>query len=236
MAKQRRTIGEIRESYNNYSLDELVQMKASAKKELEEAKNYFEAAREYERVNHIIEERFISQHGNKPHKFGGRYGDLYQSPDYPKWKGTFFDTERLFIEACLVPKVQSLSKVPELIAGKSSIPELDCFGMPIKACLMGYCDKATQSKAGPILHLIEPYGEYTTPPFIGMENYMADIYTGKICLVSMKFQRGMVPEVRGVATLPFTLYERIRKNTPEWDNLTEPEMTFTQADWEDFMA
>lgn len=232
----RKTIGEIRESYKDYSDEELISLKEATKKELAISKDFLETAKKYERINHIIEERFITNHGNIPHKFGGRYGNLYKRPDYDKWKGTFFDTERLFIEACLVQKVQSLSKVPDLIAGKSSLSILDGFGMPIKACLMGYCDYAKQSKAGPILHLIEPDGEYTTPPFIGMENYMADIYAGKICLVLMKFQKGIVPEVKGVATLPFTLYERIKRNTPEWDHLTEPEMTFTQADWDDFMS
>lgn len=231
-----KNIGEIRDSYNCYSDEELITLKEAAKKELEHTKAYFEAAREYERINHIIEERFSSKYGNEPHKFGGRYGNLYKRPDYAKWKGTFFDTERLFIEACLVQKVQSLSKIQDLIAGKSSVSILDGYGMPIKACLMGYCDYAKPSKAGPILHLIEPDGEYTTPPFIGMENYMADIYTGKICLVHMRFQKGVVPEVKGVATLPFTLYERIKRNSPEWNNLTEPEMTFTQADWDDFMS
>ena len=232
----RKTIGEIRDSYKNYSDTDLLSIKESVKNELHRAKDSLEVAKTYERINHIIEGRFIENYGNEPHKFGGRYGNLYKRPDYDKWKGTFFDTERLFIEACLTPKVQSLSKIQDLIDGKSSISILDGFGMPIKACLMGYCDYAQKSKAGPILHLIEPDGEYTTPPFLGMENHMADIYAGKICLVHMKFQKGMVPEVKGVATLPFTLHERIKKNTPEWRNLTEPEMTFTQADWDDFMS
>ena len=181
---------------------------------------------------------FQERYGNEPHKYGGRYGDLYKHTEYSRWKGTFYDRERLFIEQHLVNRVQPLSKISDLLAGKCSIPELDDFNLPVKACIMGYCDYTEESGNGPVLHLVDPDGEYTTPPHLGMPEEMGKIYAGKICLVSMQFKKGTVPQILAVATLPFTLTDRIKPGTELADTLTEPpyplENGFRISDWEDF--
>lgn len=208
--------------YSNYTIDELQALLIEQKTTTGKTMEALETVREYERINNIIEERFTKRYGDIPHKFGGRYGDLYKRPDYYKWKGTFFDTERLFIEEHLVKRVKSLSRIPSLLNGECDIPELNGFNLPVKAFIMGYCDRSEGTKNGPTLHLIEPDGEYTTPPHLGMPDEMSQIYEGKICIVLLQFQKGMVPTVLSVATLPFTLTDRIKPGTEDANHLTEP--------------
>lgn len=226
-------------SYDSYTLEELHNLLAEQEGTYAEALESLETAKEYERVNNIIESRFVAKYGNIPHKFGGRYGDLYKRPDYKKWKGTFFDKERLFIEEQLAKRTKPLSRIPALLNGETDIPELNGLNLPVKAYIMGYCDRSEGTKNGPTLHLIEPDGEYTTPPHLGMPDEMSKIYQGKICIVLMQFQKGTVPMILGVATLPFTLTERIKPGTAAADSLTEPpaplEKVQTDEDLFDFM-
>ena len=235
-----KTIGEIQDSYSGYTTAELQAMLEDSRNSYLTTMKAFETVREYERVNHIIEKRFKDRYGDIPHKYGGRYGDLYKHPDYyTKWQGTFFDTQRLFIEDHLVKKVKPLSRIPSLLDGECDIPELNGLTLPVKAYIMGYCDHSEGTNNGPILHLVEPEGEYTTPPFLGIPDNMCSVYEGKICIVLLQFQKGMVPQILSVATLPFTLTERIKPGTKEADRLTEPPAPLKEgckdADLFDFM-
>lgn len=226
----KRTIGEIQDSYNSYSMEELQELLNTQKCNYKESVDSLEAAKEYERVNHIIEKRFAERYGDAPHKYGGRYGDLYKHPDYyTTWKGTFFDKQRLFIEEHLVRRVKPLSRIPSLLNGECDIPELNGLNLPIKAYIMGYCDRSVGTKNGPTLHLVEPYGEYTTPPFLGAPDSMSELYEGKICVVLLQFQKGVVPQILAITTLPFTLTDKIKPGTKEADTLTEPPAPLTET-------
>lgn len=219
----RKTIGEIQDSYKEYTTEELQAMLEDNKKTYEHTMEEFETIREYERVNHIIEKRFTERYGAVPHKYGGRYGDLYKHPDYyTKWKGTFFDKERLLIEDVLVKRVKPLTRIPSLLRGECDIPELNGLNLPIKAYIMGYCDSAKGTKNGPTLHLVAPEGEYTTPPYLGADDSMSKVFEGKICVVLLQFQKGVVPQILAITTLPYTLTDKIMPGTEEADNLTEP--------------
>ena len=204
--------------YDSFSCEELKSLLEEKKQEREKVLELHEAMLRFQKINAIIEQRFTSEYGIAPHYYGGRYGSLYQHPNYDKWKGTFYETERLFIEEALSKKVHPLSRVERLKQGISDIPELDILNLPIKASLLGYCDYVTGTKNGPVLHLIDPDGEYTTPPFIGMPSSMGKLYAGKMCVVAMRFQKGAMPKILEIATLPFSLTGRIT----DTESLTEP--------------
>lgn len=204
--------------YDKLTIEELKVLLCEAKKEKDEKTERLNCLARFQKTNAVIEQRFREKYGNAPHYYGGRYGTLYLHPDFDKWKGTFYETERLLFEEVLSKKVHPLNHVQRLKEGKSDIPALDAMNLPIKASIFGYCDYAKGTKNGPVLHLIDPDGEYTTPPFIGMPASMANLYAGKMCVVALRFQKDTMPKVLEVATLAYSLTGKI-KNT---DNLTEP--------------
>lgn len=234
----KKSIGEIQDSYKEYTTEELKGMLEKQRETYHDTIEDFETVRRYEKTNDIIEKRFISKYGNIPHKYGGRYGDLYKHPEFnSKWKGTFYDKERIFIEEHLVKKVKPLSRIPSLLNGECDIPELNGLNLPVKAYIMGYCDCSEGTKFGPTLHLIDPDGEYTTPPHFGFSDEMSKIYEGKMCIVLLEFQKGKVPTVLEVSTLAYTLTDKILPGTKMADTLTEPPAPLvkrpTDKDWLD---
>lgn len=183
-----------------------------AKIYVEKLKERIDTVRRYQRVNDKIDV-FKLKAGILPQFIipGGEYATLYLHPEYEtKWKGTFFDKERMFLSTSL-KNVHSLSKYhyfEEL--GK---------GRPHIFWILGYCDGAYGCEEGILIHLVDPYGEVTLPPF-AMPTDMIMCYVGKMLMVKVEFCQDVVRPTE-VATLPFTLTEKITKDHPLYDTLTE---------------
>lgn len=186
---------------------EMILSKASQTKE------ELETVRRYAKENEIID-TYKAKNGIRQKLIipGGEYATLYLHPEYEtKWKGTFYDKERVFLSTSL-KDVHSLFKYhffEELGMRKKQTFEF-----------LGYCDSASGTEQGVRIHLIDPYGEVLLPPFFGMPSDMIMLYIGKMLIVKADF----TPEgtfIKEVATLPFTLTERITEGHPLYDTLTE---------------
>lgn len=167
----------------------------------------------YEKINDMID-AYKLKRGVLP-KFiihGGEYATLYMHPEYEtKWKGTFYDKERLLIGTAL-RKLHSLAKYHYF--EKLGERRVQTFW------ILGYCDSAVTSGDGVRMHLIDPNGEIWLPPFYGMPSSMALVYSGKILAVRIDFTpNGAV--IKEAATLPYTLTEKIKEGHPLYDTLTE---------------
>ncbi len=171
-----------------------------------------ETIRRYAGVNERID-AYKLQKGILPHLIihGGEYATLFLHPEYEtKWKGTFYDKERMFLSTTL-KDMHSLSKYhyfEEL--GKRR---------PYTFSIIGYCDSASGCEEGIRIHLMDPYGEVALPPF-AISTDMIMCYVGKMLMVKLDFTpNGVTP--KEVATLPFTLTEKIEEGHPLFETLTE---------------
>lgn len=182
------------------------------KERAEKAVERLETVRRYERVNDKIDV-FKLKKGILPQFIlhGGEYATLYLHPEYEtKWKGTFYDKERVFLSTTL-KDMHSLSKYhffEEL--GKRRTYTF---------WIIGYCDSASGCDEGIRLHLIDPYGAVSLPPF----NVPADMimcYVGKMLMVKADFTPEGVRPVE-VGTLPFTLTEKIEEGHPLFETLMD---------------
>lgn len=189
-------------------------MDDTLKKELEKSVEKLSLVRRYERANDRIDALKFKK-GILP-KFmvhGGEYATLYLHPEFEtKWKGTFFDKERVFLSTTLA-EANSL--------GKYYYYEEKGKKRPCEQWFVGYCDIAVGSPEGVRIHLIDPHGEVQLPPFEGMPADLIFCYVEKMLFVRVAFgTNGAV--LREVGTLPFTLTERITEGHPLYDTLTEP--------------
>lgn len=182
-------------------------------KQVQESAERLSLVRRYERINNRIDEIMMKK-GILPQFIihGGEYATLYLHPEFEsKWKGTFFDKERLFLSTTLA-KANSVGKLNYFLEkGKSR---------PFQRWFVGYCDKAFGTPEGARIHLCDPTGEVILPPFQGMCDLM-EIYVGKILFVKVSFGPFEAKTLE-VGTLPFTLTERITEDSPLYDTLTEP--------------
>jgi len=167
----------------------------------------------YEKINNKID-AYKLQKGVLP-KFiihGGEYATLYLHPEYEaKWRGTFYDKERVFI-AVTLRDVHSLAKYHyfEKMGERRSNT----------AWFLGYCDSVATSEEGVRMHLIDPNGEVWLPIFYGIPSSMALVYSGKMLMVKIEFANAEAA-IKEAAVLPFTLTERITEEHPLYDTLAE---------------
>ena len=141
---------------------------------------------------------------------GGRFRHLIKHPEYrTKWKGSFYDNYRPFIQTL---KAHTLRCVKLFEEGNINSP----FGNPYSerlGSLFGYCDMVAPSKYGPIIRITDPFGSYTFPPFKNATFEEASKWAGRIIIVDALFKYGRkTPIVTDVKVLPFTLYEDLRNN------------------------
>jgi len=167
----------------------------------------------YEKTNCMIDSYKLKK--GVPAKYiihGGEYATLYMHPEYEtKWRGTFYDKERLFIGTAL-RNLHSLAKYHYFEKLGERRPHMVWF--------LGYCDSVAAGAEGVRMHLVDPNGEIWLPVFYGMPSSMALIYSGKMMAVRIEFTpNGAI--IREAATLPFTLTEKITEGHPLYDTLTE---------------
>ncbi len=139
---------------------------------------------------------------------GGIYGNIKNLPNYNEyWKKTVFNTKRVLLETM---KFSTLDMIPMLNKGCYNNP----FCAPdkdLKANILGYCDMIIPSKNGPILHLIDPYTDYTLPPLKKITFEEATMYSGRLIKVTMLFNYFKKhPNPIGITLLPFTLTEEVK--------------------------
>lgn len=170
-----------------------------------EAVEQSEELKRYERVNRSID-NYKRKKGVDP-KFiipGGKYATLYMHPEYEmKWRGTFFDKERGFIESGL-RKINSLEnfRYYEML-GKSK---------RYTNRFLGYCDIAVACENGVRFHLVDPHGDVWLHQY-NMPQDTARIYSGKMLVAEIDFTpKGNI--VTQVFDLQFTLTEEITKDNP----------------------
>ena len=167
----------------------------------------------YEKINDKID-AYKLQKGILP-KFiihGGEYATLYLHPEYEtKWRGTFYDKERLFM-AVTLRNVHSLAKYYyfEKLGERR----------PHTFWILGYCDSVATSEEGVRMHLIDPSGGVWLPIFYDMPSSMALVYSGKMLMVKIEFTSAGA-DIKEVAALPYTLTEKITEGHPLYDTLTE---------------
>lgn len=181
--------------------------------QIKEPSEWLSTVRRYAKVNDRIDAYKI-EHGIMPQFIirGGEYATLFLHPEYAtKWKGTFFDKERMFLSTAL-RETHSLSKYRYFEESGKRHPQ--------SFWIVGYCDSAVGSAEGVCIHLVDPHGEVQLPPFAGMPSDMMFCYVGKMLMTRLDFTPEGV-HLREVATLPFTLTERITKEHPLYDTLTE---------------
>lgn len=183
-------------------------------KRLEEAERIAEmisTAQKYEIENDRIDAALKEQSLPQMFGYGGEYSALYLHPEYEeKWKGTFYDKWRYFISVSICGTLSIRGYVQLL---KKNIDS--------RFSVLGYCDYVRATENGPVIHLIDPFGEVTLPPFYGAPNHMTAVYCGKMILCTMSSCRDSEPVIEETATLPFTLRERITKDHPLYSTLTE---------------
>lgn len=181
-------------------------------KRAEIAVERLETIRRYEKVSDRID-AYKLEKGILPNLIihGGEYATLFLHPEFEtKWKGTFYDKERMFLSTTL-KDMHSLSKYhffEEL--GKRR---------PYTFWIIGYCDAASGCDEGIRIHLLDPYGEVLLAPF-AMSADMIVCYVGKMLMVKLNFTPDGVTPVE-VGTLPFTLTGKITEGHPLYETLTD---------------
>lgn len=192
-------------------------------KQSELSEDMLAVVQRYEKINDRIDAYKIRK-GILPQFIvhGGEYATLYLHPEFDsKWKGTFYDKERMFL-ATTLQKAHSLSKYHYFVdLGKRQ---------PCVFWIIGYCDSATSCDEGVRIHLTDPYGEVLLPPFYHMPADLIICYVGKMLLIRIDFVTDG-PVLREVVTLPFTLTERITKDHPLYESMLEPPFDSTM-EWE----
>ena len=168
-------------------------------------------AQRYEIENDRIDKALKNNGLPQTFGYGGEYAALFLHPVYESmWKGTFYDKWRYFISVTLCGTLSTRGYTQLLKKNVDS-----------KFSVLGYCNYARATEKGPVIHLIDPFGEITLPPFYGVPNYMTTVYAGKMILCKMYSYQNSEPVIEETATLPFTLRERITKDHPQYDTLTE---------------
>ena len=198
-------------NYNNLSVEELEALLASTIHQTHSLTELLEDAKAYRLHNQKMDVRFCKKGAGK-YLHGGEYATLFLHPDYQsRWKGSFYDKERMFIQE-IQRNTLSIASLKRKL--ESTAPPVDLEGNTDKmiARVLGFCDRATPTKTGPVIHLIEPDNEYEFPPFLGSDNKYADFYTGRILIVKAQFYKNHPSTVMEVFVLPFTLYGRISQS------------------------
>lgn len=198
-------------NYNNLSLEELESLLSSTVDLTHSLSELLEDAKAYRLHNQKMDERFRKK-GAKEYLHGGEYATLFLHPEYQsRWKGSFYDKERMFIQE-LHRNTLSIASLKRKI--ERTAPAVDFEGNTAKmtARVLGFCDKAIPTKTGPVIHLIEPDNEYEFPPFLGSDNKYADLYANRMLIVRAQFYKNHPSTVMEVFVLPFTLYGRISQS------------------------
>lgn len=140
---------------------------------------------------------------------GGKYGDIIYRSDYKsKWKGTFFDTQRILIESL---PAYPLDRLELFLNGNLDNPYGNLYD-ECAASLIGYCDLVMPSKFGPIIRITDPYGSYTFPPLKKTPYEEAQKWIGRILIVEALYQyERKNPIVTNTKVLSFTLNKDLRK-------------------------
>lgn len=151
----------------------------------------------------------IASMKNKTGERGGKYGQLIFHPEYrSKWKGTFFDNQRVLVENL---NAYPLNRLWLFKDGNKNNP----YGSVYDECpidFIGLCDMVSSSKYGPVIRISDPYGNYTFPPLQKTPFEEAAKWNGRIIVVSCSFKyERKNPIVTGVKVLEFTLHDDLRK-------------------------
>lgn len=198
-------------NYNNLSVEELEALLSSTVHRTHSLTDLLEDAKAYRLHNQKMDERFLKK-GAQKYLHGGEYSTLFLHPEYQsRWKGSFYDMERMFIQD-MQRNTLSIASLKRKI--ESSAPSVDLEGNSDKmiARVLGFCDRATPTKTGPVIHLIEPDNEYEFPPFLGSDNKFACLYTNRMLIVRAQFYKNTPATIIEVFVLPFTLYGRISQS------------------------
>lgn len=199
------------DNYDNLSIEELEALRISTATRTHSLTELLEDAKTYRLLNQRMDERFLKK-GAKHYLHGGEYATLFMHPEYQsRWKGSFYDKERMFIQD-MQRNALSIASLKRKI--ESAAPPVDLEGNNGKmiARVLGFCDKATPTKAGPIIHLIEPDNEYEFPPFLGSDNEYTSLYTNRMLIVRAQFYKNHPATVIEVFVLPFSLYGRFSQS------------------------
>lgn len=199
------------DNYNNLSEEELEALLASTVNQTHSLTALLEDAKTYQLLNQKMDERFRKK-GAQKYLHGGEYATLFLHPEYQsKWKESFYDKERMFIQE-LQRNTLSIASLKRKIERTAPPVDLEDNADKMIARVLGFCDRVTPTKVGPMIHLIEPDNEYEFPPFLGSGNEYASLYTNRMLIVRAQFYKNHPSTVMEVFVLPFTLYGRISQS------------------------
>lgn len=135
---------------------------------------------------------------------GGSYGAIKNLPDFEKWEQTSFWKYR-----------KELNRKGNTLKNRECADKwyrefsLLCQKNERRLLLCAYCDMVLPTSNGPIIHVMDPYGEYTFPPSKSISNSEANSMVGFIinftCL-SKVWQKDY--EIIDYKKMPYTLYEK----------------------------
>ena len=136
---------------------------------------------------------------------GGQYGIMRNLKDFEQWKETVFWKYR---EELNFPNTWTLKRLPEreLVGNDIIRPEWK-WNFDFNIC--AYCDMVLPTSQGPIVHIKDPFGEYTLPPAKNISNEVAQELIDSLILASciMRYYQKDY-EVLGFKKLPYTMYNR----------------------------
>lgn len=132
---------------------------------------------------------------------GGSYGKIRNLKDFEKWKQTSFWKYQNELNL----KGYTLANLPgkELIGNEFIKPE---WNISFEFDICAYCDMVLPTSNGPIVHIIDPFGECTLPPAKSVTNEEANKMIGSIIIVkcNMRYYQKDY-KVIGFEKLPYTL-------------------------------
>lgn len=135
---------------------------------------------------------------------GGSYGAVKNLSDFEKWEQTSFWKHRKELNrkgSTLLNFRWDDDIIKELFLSKHR-PEYKFF-------ICAYCDMILPTPNGPIIHVMDPYGEYIFPPSKSITNNEANSLVGYIVKFNCVMKYGQNEyEILGYEKLPYTLYEK----------------------------
>lgn len=139
---------------------------------------------------------------------GGSYGAIKNLSDFEKWKQTSFWKYQKELNrqgSVLINLHKDDDAIRELFLS-SRRPEYVFL-------VCAYCDMVLPTSNGPIIHIMDPYGEYTFPPAKSISNSEANNMVGFIVKFTcvMKYCQNDY-EILDYEMLPYTLHEKQEVN------------------------
>ena len=219
------------EEYKNMTLEELNRVK----EELEKEKEFLNKRRADVDLYQKLYEKYNSYSGL--HEL--RYGKLCNHPDYyTKWRNTFFDKYNRVLHGQIhtryatepiglsITQRKTYRKEKDKYCDHTNNTIFQCDGYDIHCRgigtfdsliktkeniipILGYCDAVKEVNGKYQLHLTDPSGDCTFPPFdISAEE--AELALGRICVISCAYNFfAAEPKLWEMQILPFTLKEKL---------------------------